>query len=76
MEFTRDELYRVPIQIKLLGLEFKCWSPKGFSKIGSLIGKPIMVDHNTEKKVGLNYVRLFVEVDMNAKLPEEITFCE
>lgn len=33
----------------------------------------MMVDHNTEK-VGLNYDRLLVEVDMNAKLPEEITF--
>lgn len=31
-----------------------------------------MVDHNTEKKVGLNYARLLVEVYMNAKLPEEI----
>lgn len=46
MEFTRDELYTVPIWVKLPGLDFKYWSSKGPSKIGSLVGKPIMVDQH------------------------------
>lgn len=49
-------------------------SPKRLSKIGSLVGKPLMVDHNTEKKVGLNFARLLVEVNMNADLPNEVFF--
>ncbi|XP_016503545.2 uncharacterized protein LOC107821624 [Nicotiana tabacum] len=53
MEFTREELYTMPIWIRLPGLDFKYWSPKGLSKIGSLVGKPLMVDKNTEKKLGL-----------------------
>ncbi|KAH0678960.1 hypothetical protein KY284_020045 [Solanum tuberosum] len=51
MEFTREELYTVPIWVILPGLDFKYWSPKGLSKIGSLIGKPLMVDIHTEKKL-------------------------
>ncbi|WMV58886.1 hypothetical protein MTR67_052271 [Solanum verrucosum] len=72
--FTREELRTVPIWIKLPGLDFKYWSPKGLSKIGSLVGKPIMVDHNTERKVGLNFARLLLEVEMDTTLPEVILF--
>ncbi|XP_070050411.1 uncharacterized protein [Nicotiana tomentosiformis] len=50
LEFTREELQTVPIWIKLSGLDFKHWSPRGLSKIGSLVGKPLMVDQNTERK--------------------------
>ncbi|KAH0652597.1 hypothetical protein KY289_030275 [Solanum tuberosum] len=74
MEFTREELRTVPIWIKLSGLDFKYWSPKGLSKIGSLVGKPLMVDHNTERKIGLNFARPLVEVEMDTTLPEVILF--
>ncbi|XP_075083268.1 uncharacterized protein LOC142167018 [Nicotiana tabacum] len=74
MEFTREELYTVPIWIKLYGLDFKYWRPKGLSKIGSLIRKPLMVDQNTEKKLGLNFARLLVEVGMDTILPDCILF--
>lgn len=66
MDFSREELYTVPIWIKLSGLDFKYWSQKGLSKIGSVVGKPLMVDHNDERKVGLNFSRLLVEVEMDA----------
>ncbi|XP_059306501.1 uncharacterized protein LOC132057943 [Lycium ferocissimum] len=74
MEFTREALYTVPIWVKLPGLEFKYWSLKGLSKIGSLIGKPIMVDQNIEKKKGLSFARLLVEVDIASMLPDKIFF--
>ncbi|KAH0738394.1 hypothetical protein KY290_037099 [Solanum tuberosum] len=74
MKFTREEPYTVPIWIKLPGVDFKYWSLKGFSKIGSLVGKPLMVDRNTEKKIGLNFARLLVEVVLDAQLPETILF--
>ncbi|KAF3681641.1 hypothetical protein FXO37_02819 [Capsicum annuum] len=74
MEFTREELYTVPIWVKLPGLDFKYWSPKGLSKIGSLIGKPLMVDHNAENKHGLSFARLLIEVEMRRKLPDKVLF--
>lgn len=58
--------------VKLPSLDFKYWSPKELSKIGSLVGKPLMVDHNTERKNGLNFARLLVEVEMDAKLSDEL----
>ncbi|PHU14690.1 hypothetical protein BC332_15895 [Capsicum chinense] len=74
MEFTKDELYIVPIWVKLPGLEFKHWGPKGLSKIGSLIGKPLMADSNTKKKIGLHFARLLIEVDVGAILPDVVHF--
>ncbi|XP_070051743.1 uncharacterized protein [Nicotiana tomentosiformis] len=74
LEFTREELLTVPIWIKFPGFDFKYWSPKGLSKIGSLVGKPLMVDQNTERKNGLNFARLLVEVEMDSKLPEVVLF--
>ncbi|XP_059288637.1 uncharacterized protein LOC132041991 [Lycium ferocissimum] len=72
MEFTRDELYSVPIWIKIPGLDFKYWSAKGLSKLGSLVGKPLMVDRNTERKIGLNFARLLVEVQIDTPLPDVV----
>ncbi|XP_060211616.1 uncharacterized protein LOC132639151 [Lycium barbarum] len=74
MDFSREELYSVPIWIKLPALDFKYWSAKGLSKIGSLVGKPLMVDKNTEKKVGLNFAKLLVEVKIGSALPDTIYF--
>ncbi|KAM3337573.1 hypothetical protein P3S68_031898 [Capsicum galapagoense] len=74
MEFSKEELSTVPIWVKLPGLEFKYWSKKGLSKIGSLIGKPLMVDTQTEKKLGLSFARLLTEVKVGAKLPEKVFF--
>lgn len=74
MEFSREELASVPIWIKLPGLDFKYWSARGLIKLGSLVGKPLMVDKNTERKAGLNFARILVEVKMGEELPEEIMF--
>ncbi|XP_070006789.1 uncharacterized protein [Nicotiana sylvestris] len=74
IEFTREELYTMQIWIKLPGLDFKYWSPKGLSKIDSLIGKSLMVDQNTQKKIGLNFARLLIEVGMDIVLPDCILF--
>ncbi|KAM3361713.1 hypothetical protein P3S68_016567 [Capsicum galapagoense] len=74
MEFSKEELLTVPIWIKLPGLDFKYWSMRGLSKIGSLVGKPLMVDRPTEKKLGFNFTRLLAEVKVGDELPDEIKF--
>lgn len=69
MKFTKNKLYTVPIWVKLPGLDFKYCGPKGLSKIGSLIGKPLMTDGNTKKKIGLHFARLLIEVEVGTVLP-------
>lgn len=72
MEFTRVKLLTLPIWVKMPGLDFKYWSPKGLNEIGSVIERPIMVDKNTEKKTGLNFVRLLIEVKVDVALHKKI----
>ncbi|XP_070046129.1 uncharacterized protein [Nicotiana tomentosiformis] len=74
MEFTREELYTVPIWVRMSGLDFKYWSPKGLSNIGSLLGKPLMVEKNTERKTGLHFARLLIEVEMDTTLQDKVWF--
>lgn len=74
IEFTREALHTVSIWVKLHGLDFKYWSAKGLSEIGNLIGKPIMVDHNTEQKKGLNFARLLIEMEVDSNLADKIIF--
>lgn len=62
----------MPIWIKFLGLDFKYWSMKGLSKIGRLVGRPLMVNRNTEERSGLNFARILVEVELGAQLPEVV----
>lgn len=62
------------IWVKLPGLDFKYWGPKGLNKIGSVIGKPLMVDRNTERKIGLNFARLVIEVEVDTELPNMVYF--
>ncbi|KAG5624322.1 hypothetical protein H5410_009540 [Solanum commersonii] len=70
LKFSKEELQTVLIWVKFPGLNFKYWSRTGLSKIGSLIGKPMTVDHNTEEKNGLNVARILIEVEMGTQLPE------
>ncbi|XP_070002378.1 uncharacterized protein [Nicotiana sylvestris] len=74
MEFTGEELYTVPIWVKLPGLGFKYWGPNGLSKIGNMIGKPLMVYRNTENKIGVNFARLLIEVDVDSLMPDKVRF--
>lgn len=52
MKFTREEMHTVPIWVKFSGLNFKYCNAKGLSKIGSLVGKPLMVTITLSKRFG------------------------
>ncbi|TMW90716.1 hypothetical protein EJD97_015355, partial [Solanum chilense] len=40
----------------------------------SLVGRPLMVNRNTEERGGLNFARILVEVELGAQLPEVVHF--
>lgn len=46
VELINNKFNSVSVWIKLNGLDVKYWSVVGLSKIGSLLGKLIMVDDN------------------------------
>ncbi|KAJ6372863.1 hypothetical protein OIU76_027236 [Salix suchowensis] len=57
-DFSTADMSTVPVWIKLPNLPLQCWSPTCLSKIGSVLGKPGVIGHNTslcphslEKKV-------------------------
>ncbi|XP_059291730.1 uncharacterized protein LOC132045203 [Lycium ferocissimum] len=73
MEFVRELYSHYTDQTRRV-IGFKYWSAKGLSKIGRLVGKPLMVDKNTENKLGFNFAKLLVEVKIGSKLPDVIYF--
>lgn len=68
LELNKDMISSVLVWVKLYGLDVKYWSMMGLSKIGSLIGILMMVDVNKWRKIGINFVRIFIEIDIGKKL--------
>ena len=61
------------VWIKLHRLPLEFWSPVGFSKIASAIGKPLHVDEATAKRKRLDFARICIEIDAKDDLPNDIT---
>lgn len=74
IDFSKEEMFFVPIWVKLPGQEFKYRSIKGLNKIGSLIGKPLLVDRHTKQKIDLSFAKLLVEVQIRKPLLEMVHF--
>ncbi|KAJ8422945.1 hypothetical protein Cgig2_033140 [Carnegiea gigantea] len=47
--------------VMFLGLDIKYWGASSLSKIGSLIGNPIMMDKQTKEMKLLDYARIIIE---------------
>lgn len=74
IEFIKDKFINVFVWIKLYGLDDKYWSVIGLSKIGSFLGKFMMLYDNILKKVGINFLRIFVEIEINYNLKDQVFF--
>lgn len=48
------------------------WNVACLSKIASLIGKPIIMDHLTMNKTRMGFVRILVKVDINRDYPSTL----
>ncbi|XP_058783726.1 uncharacterized protein LOC131658451 [Vicia villosa] len=61
----KDDLLRVlPLWITLPNLPLHLWGEKSLSKIASAVGRPIMTDECTARKLRISYARVLVEVDI------------
>ncbi|KAF5194263.1 hypothetical protein FRX31_016150, partial [Thalictrum thalictroides] len=45
---------------------------KGFSQVGSTIGRPLFADNATEERKTTKYARLCIEVDLKCKYPNHV----
>ena len=72
MSLEREGLENIPIWVKLPGLKLYFRAPYLFSKIGSMIGRPLFTDMMTAKRKRLLYARVCVEIGINDVLPEVV----
>lgn len=71
-DFGNEELFKVPIWLKLRNLPLELWNKKALSKILSVVGKPIRTDQHTAARSAISYARVLVEVDVSKRLLKEI----
>lgn len=61
----KEDLLRVmPLWVTFPRLPLYLWGDKSLSKIASAVGKPLMTDECTTKKLRVSYARVLVEVDV------------
>ncbi|KAF5180416.1 Ccr4-not transcription complex subunit [Thalictrum thalictroides] len=48
------------------------WTPNGLASLASAIGKPLVMDKNTESRKMLTYARICIEVEAEKELPSTI----
>lgn len=64
IELEKSKYRSVVMWVKFQGLNVKYWSVISLSKIGSLVGKLFFVNVNIQTKAGINFVRLFIDVEI------------
>ncbi|CAJ2631967.1 unnamed protein product [Trifolium pratense] len=74
-DFTlKDDLLRVlPIWVTFPQLPLIFWGEKSIGKIASALGKPMMTDECTAKKLRVSYARVLIEIDVTTELKNCIT---
>ncbi|XP_058732579.1 uncharacterized protein LOC131604108 [Vicia villosa] len=70
----KDDLLRVlPLWVIFPQLPLLYWGEDSIGKIASAIGKPILMDECTTKKLRVSYARVLIEVDVTIELKDTIT---
>lgn len=71
-DFGNEELFKVPVWIKLRNLPLELWNSKALSKIVSIVGVSIRTDQQTATKGAISYARVLVEIDVSKTCLHEI----
>ncbi|XP_058784375.1 uncharacterized protein LOC131659164 [Vicia villosa] len=71
-------LMKGPYTLRNIPMLLKEWKPGSLSKIGSVIGVPLVTDECTTSKLRVSYAQILVEVDITKALTHEISIkdCE
>lgn len=68
----RQKFETIPVWVRFPNLNFCFRTSTALSKIASVIGKPISMDHATEASTRFAFARVCVEVGIDADFPTEI----
>ncbi|KAF5187491.1 hypothetical protein FRX31_022922, partial [Thalictrum thalictroides] len=72
VEAETEELKTIPIWVLFKKLPIELWDRKGFSQVGSAIGRPLFADKPTEDRSITSYARRCIEVDLKCKYPNHV----
>lgn len=73
-DVTKDKVYRIPIWIRLVGLDVKYCGKNALTKIASLNGTPLKADKATTNRVRMIYARVLVGIPLNQEYPTGVMF--
>ena len=72
----RNLIAKVLAEIKFDNLNLKFWGQHNLSKIAGMDRKPLAIDKATMYKSKTKYARVLIRMDIDAKLPESMTFVD
>lgn len=70
----KETFNKVPIWIRLPGLDIKYWSKNALTKIAGLVGNPLKADRATTWKERMTFARVLVEVALDQPYPQSVMF--
>ena len=74
MEMNMEVIQSIPLWVQFPELDIRCWGNNSLSKLGSIIGVPIMTNKYTKNKEYLHYDRMLMDVAMEGPFPDTIDF--
>ncbi|XP_074299370.1 uncharacterized protein LOC141630450 [Silene latifolia] len=74
MKLIKHDVKRIPIWMKIHGLDVKYWGMGCLKKLCEVVGKFICCDEATLHKNFLGFARIMIEVDIGQDFPEVINF--
>ncbi|KAH0720531.1 hypothetical protein KY285_005340 [Solanum tuberosum] len=72
IEVMKEIEDKVPLWIKIQGLESNYWGKSALTKIASLVGQPLKADNATMQREKLMFARVLVEMSLNNTYPSEL----
>ncbi|XP_074265182.1 uncharacterized protein LOC141587606 [Silene latifolia] len=73
-ELIKHDVKRIPIWMKLYGLDVKYWGLECLKKLSGVVGGFIKCDDATVHRNFLGFARIMIEVDIGQEFPIVITF--
>ncbi|XP_074267197.1 uncharacterized protein LOC141590507 [Silene latifolia] len=75
-ELLKHDVSRIPLWVKLYGLDIKFWGVNCLKKICGHVGQYIKCDDATKNRDFMGYARIMVEVQIGQQFPTEISFID
>ncbi|XP_074265905.1 uncharacterized protein LOC141588359 [Silene latifolia] len=75
-ELIKHNAQKIPIWMKLFGLDVKYWGKESLKKLSGVVGKFIKCDDATFHKNFLGFAWVMIEVDVEQQFPTELQFVD